>query len=155
MGCPLQSTPHAPSLALAHSWSSHEIFPLWATILAVELETSGSLALYSGFLCLACHPHGQCKSLRRLSVPGGDKQVGPVESRHHHPQHTHCRRPSCSTRTVQLTWLLTLGSLLLSRVSEHRHRMKLVTVTLMFLGSFAFLGADTARLEASSQFRKK
>ncbi|XP_050019357.1 pro-adrenomedullin [Alexandromys fortis] len=33
--------------------------------------------------------------------------------------------------------------------------MKLVTVTLMFLGSFAFLGADTARLEASSQFRKK
>ncbi|XP_006978647.1 pro-adrenomedullin [Peromyscus maniculatus bairdii] len=33
--------------------------------------------------------------------------------------------------------------------------MKLVTVTLMFLGSFAFLGADTARLDASSQFRKK
>lgn len=42
-----------------------------------------------------------------------------------------------------------------SRVSERRHRMKLVTVTLMFLGSFAFLGADTARLDASSQFRKK
>ncbi|XP_075827991.1 pro-adrenomedullin [Microtus pennsylvanicus] len=33
--------------------------------------------------------------------------------------------------------------------------MKLVTVTLMLLSSFAFLGADTARLEASSQFRKK
>lgn len=33
--------------------------------------------------------------------------------------------------------------------------MKLVTVTLMFLGSFAFLGADAARLDASSQFRKK
>ncbi|EGV97006.1 ADM [Cricetulus griseus] len=33
--------------------------------------------------------------------------------------------------------------------------MKLVTVILLFLGSVAFLGADTARLDASSQFRKK
>lgn len=82
--------------------------------------------------------------------------MGPAESRHPPPpQHTHCRRPSCPTWTVQLTWLLTRGYLLLSRISEHRHRMKLVTVTLMFLGSFAFLGADTARLDASSQFRKK
>ncbi|KAL6068338.1 hypothetical protein STEG23_020168 [Scotinomys teguina] len=41
------------------------------------------------------------------------------------------------------------------RVSDRRYRMKLVTVTLMFLGSLAFLGVDTARLDASSQFRKK
>ncbi|XP_005075742.1 pro-adrenomedullin [Mesocricetus auratus] len=33
--------------------------------------------------------------------------------------------------------------------------MKLVTVTLMFLGSLAFLGADTAGIDAPSQFRKK
>ncbi|XP_034350687.1 pro-adrenomedullin [Arvicanthis niloticus] len=33
--------------------------------------------------------------------------------------------------------------------------MKLVSITLMLLGSLAFLGADTARLDTSSQFRKK
>ncbi|XP_011803014.1 PREDICTED: ADM isoform X3 [Colobus angolensis palliatus] len=33
--------------------------------------------------------------------------------------------------------------------------MKLVSVTLMYLGSLAFLGADTARLDVASQFRKK
>lgn len=51
--------------------------------------------------------------------------------------------------------LLTLGFLLLSRVSEHRYRMKLVSIALMLLGSLAVLGADTARLDTSSQFRKK
>lgn len=33
--------------------------------------------------------------------------------------------------------------------------MKLVSVALMYLGSLAFLGADTARLDVASQFRKK
>ncbi|XP_028623952.1 ADM [Grammomys surdaster] len=33
--------------------------------------------------------------------------------------------------------------------------MKLVSITLMLLGSLAFLGADTARLDTSLQFRKK
>ena len=41
------------------------------------------------------------------------------------------------------------------RVSEHRHRMKLVSITLMLLGSLAFLGADTAGPDTPSQFRKK
>lgn len=134
----------------AHSWSCPEIFPRWAMILAIELETSGSLALCSGFLCLACHPPSECKSLWRLSVPGGDKQLDRAQCGQYPPP-----PPARPTETVQLARLLTLGSLLLSRVSEHRHRMKLVTVILLFLGSVAFLGADTARLDASSQFRKK
>ncbi|KAI2558719.1 ADM isoform 6 [Pan troglodytes] len=33
--------------------------------------------------------------------------------------------------------------------------MKLVSVALMYLGSLAFLGADTARLDVASEFRKK
>ncbi|KAG3285744.1 pro-adrenomedullin isoform X1 [Ictidomys tridecemlineatus] len=33
--------------------------------------------------------------------------------------------------------------------------MKLFSVALMFLGSLAFLGADTARLDVASEFRKK
>lgn len=33
--------------------------------------------------------------------------------------------------------------------------MKLVSVALMYLGSLAFLGAETARLDVASQFRKK
>ncbi|XP_044114750.1 pro-adrenomedullin isoform X2 [Neovison vison] len=33
--------------------------------------------------------------------------------------------------------------------------MKLVPVALMYLGSLAFLGADTARLDVASEFRKK
>ncbi|XP_069890904.1 pro-adrenomedullin [Dipodomys merriami] len=33
--------------------------------------------------------------------------------------------------------------------------MKLVSIALMFLGSLAFLGADAARLDVSSEFRKK
>ncbi|XP_020024882.1 pro-adrenomedullin isoform X1 [Castor canadensis] len=33
--------------------------------------------------------------------------------------------------------------------------MKLVSIALMFLGSLAFLGADTARLDVASEFRKK
>lgn len=116
------------------------------------METSGSLALCGGFLCLACHPPGQRKSLRRLSAPGGDKPLSQAERRQTVPPLP--RRPSCPG-TVLLARLLTQGSLLLSRVSEHRHTMKLISVTLMFLGSLAFLGADTARLDTSSQFRKK
>lgn len=61
----------------------------------------------------------------------------------------------CAARIVPLAGLLTLSVLLLSRVSEYRRRMKLVSITLMLLGSLAFLGADTARLDTSSQFRKK
>uniref|UniRef100_A0A8C9AK72 Adrenomedullin n=1 Tax=Prolemur simus TaxID=1328070 RepID=A0A8C9AK72_PROSS len=33
--------------------------------------------------------------------------------------------------------------------------MKLISVALMYLGSLAFLGADTARLDVASEFRKK
>ncbi|KAM6159062.1 pro-adrenomedullin [Rhynchocyon petersi] len=33
--------------------------------------------------------------------------------------------------------------------------MKLLPVALIYLGSFAFLGADTARLDVASEFRKK
>uniref|UniRef100_F7GFU5 Uncharacterized protein n=1 Tax=Monodelphis domestica TaxID=13616 RepID=F7GFU5_MONDO len=33
--------------------------------------------------------------------------------------------------------------------------MQLVPVALIYLGSFAFLGADTARLDLASEFRKK
>lgn len=33
--------------------------------------------------------------------------------------------------------------------------MKLVSITLMLLGSLAFLGADTAGPDTPSQFRKK
>lgn len=33
--------------------------------------------------------------------------------------------------------------------------MKLIPVALLYLGSLAFLGADTARLDVASEFRKK
>lgn len=33
--------------------------------------------------------------------------------------------------------------------------MKLVSIALLFLGSLAFLGADAARLDVASEFRKK
>lgn len=33
--------------------------------------------------------------------------------------------------------------------------MKLVPVALLYLSSLAFLGADTARLDVASEFRKK
>lgn len=52
-------------------------------------------------------------------------------------------------------WVLTLGLSLSFQGPRITASMKLVPVALMYLGSLAFLGADTARLDVASEFRKK
>lgn len=51
--------------------------------------------------------------------------------------------------------VLTLGPSLSFQGLHIAAGMKLVPVALMYLGSLAFLGADTARLDVASEFRKK
>lgn len=107
-----------------------------------------------GLPCGACHPPGGCKCRWRLSAPGRDKGLSQAERGLSRP----ARGPPHTLPAPPGAVLLTLGpppSLSPFQGLRIAASMKLVPVALLYLGSLAFLGADTARLDVASEFRKK
>lgn len=89
-----------------------------------------------------------------VSAPGGDKRLNLAERVAETARSGAPARPLCPAWAVQQARVLMLVlSLLFQGLCIAR--MKLFSVALMFLGSLAFLGADTARLDVASEFKKK